>query len=411
MTARHDRTAGPFRWIGWLVALALIITACGGDGDADDGGVIGVVPGGETTVAPGDTQVATTDSPATSATPGFKCSADQVCEIDVPLTEIALDEAPTSIALDGDRAWVATPNAETIVEVDLAAGAVIRTIPVGASAVDVRPGAGSLWVITYDFSFEPMLRIDPKDGTTLAAIGDGLNAPMAVDVVDDAAWAIVDGYGRLNRIDLATNEITDEIGGTEFVGGDGEVAIVAGDGALWAINQDIGVVERVDAQGRSIDSVIGDLGYVEEASGDFTDILADGPKALALTDAGLWVLSDVLNPTDEPNVVGSAALFLLNPASGEVTRRIELRVSPSFSRPGVAITEDAAWFISFVDGYPVRLDFDTGRETFVRIPGFAEGVVTDGTSVWFAVESFQGEHAVIGIDIDAAAAATRALDE
>ena len=112
-------------------------------------------------------------------------------------------------------------------------------------------------------------------------------------------------------------------------------------------------------------------------------------------------------------VVGhvTAALFLLDRNDGSVVRTIKQIIEPAFGRPSLAFTEDAAWYFGFVDGYPVRVDLETGRQTYVRLAdGFAAGVVTDGTTVWFAVESFFADSSVVGIDAAEAATKSRALD-
>ncbi len=397
------------RWLGWLAVVAFVAAGCGGSDSGDDGTVIGIVPGGETTLAP-ESGSATTSAPTTSAPSGVECGADEVCRIEVPLTQIALDVTPASISLDGGNAWLAAPDDLSLVEVDLAGGVVVRSLSVAESPADVISGAGSLWVITYDFSFGPMLRVDPSDGSTVATVGDPSGDPQSRVVVDDAVWAVNDGYGRVLRVDLASNEVTDVVGGTDFGGSGGEVAIVAHDGALWAIDESTGSVERIDAASRSIESTFGDLGYAEEASGEFTSILSDGAKALAATSDGIWVLSDTLNPADEANVVGSGALFLLDHETGDVVRRIDLRLEPGFGRPGLAITDEAAWYLNFVDRYLVRVDLGTERQTFVSLGNAgAVGVVTDGTTVWLAVESMFESDWVVGIDVAAAAAATAAL--
>lgn len=394
-----------------LAILSLFLIGCGGGDGESDGGLVGVVPGGSVTTSLGpDTPGATIEPPSPTSGP-LACPVEDLCPIEVALIEIPLEVTPSSISLDGERAWVASGDDAAIVEVDLGTETVLRTLPVD-DVVDVVAGAGSLWAVTYEFSFGPLLRIEPSDGSTLATIGEGLlGGPMAVTVGDDAAWVVLDGYGTVGRIDLAANVISDTLGGTEFAGGRGEVAIVARDGVVWAIDESIGAVERIDASGRTIESVTTDLGYSEEPSGEFMSILSQGPRALTVTDDGVWALADTPNPNDEPNVVGGAGLFLLDPGTGDILRRIDIRIESSFGRPGLAITEDAAWYFNFVDGYPIRFDFATGRETFIRINnGFAVGVVSDGTTVWYAVESFTGDNMVIGVDAAEAAAASAALD-
>ena len=133
---------------------------------------------------------------------------------------------------------------------------------------------------------------------------------------------------------------------------------------------------------------------------------------MAVAPEGVWVISDTPNPTDEVNVIGGAALFLLDAISGDVIRQIDLAIEPAFSRGGLAITENAAWYIGFVDRYPIRVDLDTGQQTFVSLNNArAVGVATDGPTVWFALESLFDTDSVVGVDSATAAAAAAVVDQ
>ncbi|MCP4306192.1 MAG: hypothetical protein GY926_12640 [bacterium] len=400
------------RWIVMMAAIAVLVASCGGSDEPTngDGSLIGVIPGGETTVAPDATSGGAVESTEPTASP-LECIGGEVCRIDVPLTEILLDETPSSIAIEGHHAWLAAPDAMSVVEVDLETGATTQTFGVDEEPADVVVGADSLWVTTYEFSFGPLLRIDPADGTLVAEIGDSGVAPRAVAVLDDAAWAVIDGHGQVARIDVVTNEVSDVLGDTDISGGGTDTAIVGADGIAWAINESDGSVERINANGRTIDAIIGDLGFLAEESGETSSILSDGAKALAVTSEGVWVLADTPAPGGELNVVGGGALFLLDARTGEVTRQIDLVIEPAFGRPGLAVTQDAAWYFGFIDGYPVRVDLATGRQTFARLDNaFAVGVATDGATVWFAVESHFGDDSIVGIEEAAAAVASDALE-
>ena len=218
-------------WVA-ILSIALTAAACSSGSDepaGNEGSLIGVIDGGEITAAPDEPAGGTTE-PAVSAPTAADCEPDEVCRIEVPLIEIILDATPSSISIDGDRAWLAAPDAMSVIEVDLVAATVAQTIAVDGEATDVVAGAGSLWVVTYDFSFGPTLRIDPNNGSLLATIEGSGAAPAAIAILDDAAWAVVDGNGRVARIDLATNEVTDVVGGSEITSSATEVAIVAYDG-------------------------------------------------------------------------------------------------------------------------------------------------------------------------------------
>lgn len=396
-----------------LIAMlaAVVLGGCGStDPETDGGRVVAVVPGGSDPGAEGQTEATVGVSSTTGATES--CPIAEVCEIEVPVQTIELEATPSSIYLDGDRAWLAAPDAQALIEVDTVAGGVVQTLAIEAPAVDVVAGLGSLWTVTYDFSFGPLLRINPTDGMVKATIDTSADQPQAVAALDDSVWAVVDGYGRAIRIDVGSNAITDTVGGTDFGGGRGEVAIVADGPIVWVLDESTGSVERIDDATRTITSTVGDLGYLEEPDGEFVSILADGPKALATTSDGVWVLSDVPHSGDLANVVGGGALFLLDADTGTVLRRIDLILEPAFGRPGLAVHDAAAWYIDFATGYPVRVDLNTERQVLLRLDdGLARGVATDGTTAWFAVESLFDSALVVGVAESAASAASSALDE
>ncbi len=388
------------------VAVASVIVACGGgagDGaDATDMGPSASFPDS------GDTTLGTESTVAvpTSQT----CPAEDVCVIEVAFSEILLEAAPSSITLAGTHAWVVTPDNLAVVEVDLGGLSVIRSFVLDQQPVDLVADGDSLWVTTYEFSPGPLLRLAESDGTLEATIEPDLDNARSAVVLDGALWAVIDGQGKMMRLDVASNQITDVFGGNDYAGGSDEVPIVAGGGFIWTINAQTGSVQQVDPGSRTIVATIGDLGYSEEESGGFTSILSDGPKALAATAEGIWVVSDTPHPTDQANVVGGGALFLLDSTTGAVIRRIDLILEPAFRRPGLVVTEDAVWYLDFANGYPVRVDFDTGRQTYVRLDGPGAGLVADGTTLWVAEESYFASNRVVGIDLAEAAAASAALD-
>jgi len=396
-----------------LIALlaAVVFDGCGNaEPETDLGRVVAVVPGESDPGAAGQTE--TTIGVSTTKSVAGRCPIDEVCEIEVPLEAIELEATPSSIFLDGDRAWLAAPDAQALIEVDTVAAAVVQTLAIEAPTVDVVSGMGSLWAVTYDISFGPLLRIDPTDGTVTATIDTFADQPQAVAALDNSLWAVVDGYGRAIRIDAGSNAITDTVGGTDYGGGRGEVAVVADGAALWVLDESTGSVERIDDATRTIALTVGDLGYLEEPDGEFVSILADGPKALAATGEGIWVLSDVPYPDGLANAVGGGALFLLDAETGTVLNRIDLILEPAFGRPGLAVSNGAAWYIDSATGYPVRVDLDTERQVILRLDnGGVSGVVTDGTMTWFAVESLFDSDLLVGVAESAAVAASSALDE
>ena len=341
---------------------------------------------------------------------GAACPTDELCEIQVALSEIPLEVDGASITIDGNgTGWVTSPGAGVVLEVDLDGGVVRRTIETEEGAIDLAVGEGALWVVVNEFGTGKLVRIDPVTGETLAEVDPGVSGgPRSVAVGEGAVWTVLDGYGRVGRVDPEDNSATVVDVDTRFVGGGVETPLVVAHGLVWAVDASKGAVTRIDPAGQPVDVIEG-LGYSASTSGDTTSILARGPVGLAGSDDGVWVLSEV-NVEEEGSNVQRGSLFLLDPESGEVVREVDLIFAPAHARPGLALTDDAAWYVSFVDSYVVRVDLDTGRQTFVRPPGFgalAQGVATDGSTVYFITEgSFDNPGGVYGIDPREAAAAS-----
>jgi streptogramin lyase len=85
-------------------------------------------------------------------------------------------DAPERFELLGGRLWV-TGRGTDLLEVDPASGAVLRTIEIGASGVDVVSAGGSLWVPVRTAAADPrgfptiarVVRVDPRTATVSTA--------------------------------------------------------------------------------------------------------------------------------------------------------------------------------------------------------------------------------------------------
>ena len=78
---------------------------------------------------------------------------------------IQLPDQPGAIALAGGAAWVASPNAGALLEVDQELGVVVDRIPLEGEPGSLVSGAGALWVSsTLGATVE---RIDPATATVV----------------------------------------------------------------------------------------------------------------------------------------------------------------------------------------------------------------------------------------------------
>ena len=123
------------------------------------------------------------------------------------VAEIAGD-TPERLALLGGRLWI-TGRGTDLLEVDPASGAVLRTVEIGASGVDVVAAAGALWVPVRTAAADPrgfptigrVVRVDPRTGAARTVS----TARGSVDVHGLAAggrfvWLADNTNGRLHRL-------------------------------------------------------------------------------------------------------------------------------------------------------------------------------------------------------------------
>jgi streptogramin lyase len=395
-----------------ILAMALFVTACGGDsGDEDTGGFVGVIPGSETT----STNATVDEDDVIETEPaegGSDCPADELCEIQVGLDEIPLDVDADSITIDEKgTGWVTSSDSGAVLEVDLAGGEVTRSIGVEEGAIDLTIGPDALWLVVNEFGTGKLQRIDPATGDLIAEIDTEVTGgPRSVAMGEGAVWTVLDGYGRVGRVDPADNSVTVVDVNNNFVGGGIEAPVIVAHGVIWAVDASHGVLKRVDPSGETL-GVVEDLGFSSTTSGDTTSIFARGPVALSSSEEGIWVLSEV-HVEEDGNNLSRGALFLLDPVSAEIIQRVDLISAPAHARPGLALSDGAAWYINFVDSFPVRVDLQTGRQTFIRPPGLGEiskGVTStaDGSIIHFVTEGgFEGGGAVYGVDPAEAATAS-----
>lgn len=328
-------------------------------------------------------------------------------KISYDLQAIPLPGAPAGLAVDGTTIWVAQPDNGAITAVEVTT-AVSRTLEVGGEPYRLATGEAGLWAVDAAFSDYWVRRIDPASGATLAEVrpAPGIYpGPRRVAPGVGAVWTPVDGTGALVRIDPATNSAGEIITDRPKQSAGGDAPVLAAFGSVWVIDSNEGRLLRVDPAGGQIVAAVQDLGYAEKREGDSREILADGPLALAADEQGLWVLSDVANTeAPAPNVVGGGALFLIDPASNQVVRRIDLKAEADKSLdPALALVDATAWFVEMSTGYIVRVDLATGEE--IRILPLNRlltptGIAAVGDLIWVAGESFGGDppYGLFGID-------------
>lgn len=159
---------------------------------------------------------------------------------------IALGHGVGTLAYGFEAVWVTAPQDGLILRVDPATMEVTEH----TSGID-RPqvivaGPDSLWVTLFGAEEvapdEPtVVRIDPADGSVLAEIATGAASENVGGLwaTDDAVWVRAPG-AFLTRIDPATDEVVETIGGPSSTG-DVTVAF----GSVWATGSSANVIYRL----------------------------------------------------------------------------------------------------------------------------------------------------------------------
>ena len=227
---------------------------------------------------------------------------------------LSVDGIPNGIAASSDAVWVALldtlarPGGK-LVRINLASGAVERTVPVPGVLSFTKRIGGSVWAVSYDrndsgpgeslevdwatgkvlhrLPFErPVLGLDGGGGALWLAVGRNpatlvrldpssrtqvgkpieLSPTRVIGIAygEGAVWAAASEANELVRVDPATGRRTAvEVGGFP-------VGIAFAKGSVWVANRDRGTVTRVDPRTMSVTQTI-DVGrtptWIEHAGG------------------------------------------------------------------------------------------------------------------------------------------------
>ncbi|HMQ26057.1 MAG TPA: protein kinase, partial [Acidimicrobiales bacterium] len=183
-----------------------------------------------------------------------------------------------------------------------------------------------LWVT--DSSETIVYRLDPTTGEQVTETGiNNVGTGMAL-TDDDAGWITGDDTADLIRIDLATNEDTNQV---EV--GDEQQSISAAGTDVWVTRDrgGTGSVVRLDAVALALAIEI-EVGAT--------------PNAVAATDDVVWVTNG-----------GDGTVNRIDPDTNEVTATVEVGGPPS----AVAAVEDAVWVVSKEARTVVRIDPETNE--------------------------------------------------
>jgi YVTN family beta-propeller protein len=196
----------------------------------DDSGVLWITPSGTTDllrVEPGE------DPSGSRTTP---------VPVGTQLAEVAVGEG---------SAWATSPQAGTLVRVDLATQRPVATIGAGPAPDSVAVGAGAVWVANrLDTGPGTVTRVDPSSNQVVATIAVG-GRPDHLAVGAGAVWVVNATESTVSRIDPSTNAVVATINA-----GPGAQSVTVGEGAVWVSNTDVGTVSRVDPETNSVTATI-----------------------------------------------------------------------------------------------------------------------------------------------------------
>jgi len=376
--------------------LSVMIAACGGGSD-------GVAePDATSTTFPDDV---TGETPATEDTTfgsgpfaeESTCPEGQPCRLEMEAMQLPLDITPGAFAIDGSTAWITDQDAGLLVQIDLDTGAELGRVSI-VGAGDVVVGPDGVWVASAGWDDNLVRLIDPDSMAVISEVEpDSYRNAGYLAVDGHALWATVDATGEVVHIDAGTGEVVATVVDYDnLFAGDG-ADLVAAFGKVWVIDAKAGRLLSIDPGSNQITDRWDQLGFAAEESDGGTTIFAAGPVALAADDASVWIAADTKNPENE-FVVGSSALFRIDPVSGTVTDVAELTLESAPGHPGLAIGTDAVWFIDRVSGDVVRVDIATGREATIDFGNaVGTGVIIRNGTVWVLLGGY-GDSRLAGID-------------
>lgn len=214
---------------------------------------------------------------------------------------VAVDPTPIAVIGDGPFVWVASLNGGTVSKIDSAASRVVARVTVGAEPGGLALDGGFLWV-TNRVS-DTVSKVATAEGRVVATFATG-KRPIGVAPAFGSLWVVNNKGDSLSRIDPASGETR----GTSPTG-DGPFGIAVTADAVWVTNFFEGTVSsfRSDGGPRS------------------THAVGNGPAGIVFDGTSLWI---TLN--------GDNRIARVDPASGQVMARFDIDQSPY----GLLLTPD-----------------------------------------------------------------------
>lgn len=285
--------------------------------------------------------------------------ANSVVEID-PKANAVVDEIPVGtrpgpVTAGAGSVWVANLDDQSLSRVDPATKSVVRTIPLQSPASGLTADQKMVWIVAGSSTDSGALtRVDPEFNSVrstrrIPAATIFPNVSPSATLAFGDLW-VVDWDGLVLRLDPETEKTlaTVDVGNAPS-------AIAAGAGAVWVANTFDGTVSRIDPA-----NVV-----------TATIPVGHGPSSIAVGAGAVWV-ADTLD----------GDLVRIDPATNAVTATLPVGRSPI----GVAADANGVWVVDSAGGALIRVD-PTRARIVKRIPlgGSPQGIALVDGRPWVTV--------------------------
>jgi serine/threonine protein kinase/streptogramin lyase len=307
----------------------------------------------------------------------------------------------------GGGAGDAVPSASSLARIDASTNAFAATIQVGEDPTGVAIGEdGDVWVINQGDS--TVNRIDLATGDVTPAKST-LGIPTGIAAGEGAVW-ITNGFGSQSGTQVVRVDPVDDSVGVAFPSDNAKAIVVAFD-SIWLADADRDRVLRYDPQDLSADPVVIPV--------DDDRIANAGPRFLALGSGaaeGIWVVNELggtvirINaetdkvvariPVPEPTAVAAddSGVWVTSEAHDRVHQfdPVDERPLRTFENadgipdgPTVIVSgPSGVWIGSDLESAVSRIDSETNAVDRLPLGGITGGLAVDGDGdVWVTVRA------------------------
>lgn len=341
--------------VGLLIAFAVGVSACDGDGGRAQGDANKVDKVSSAGRATEILRVRNSTAMAVGAGSLWMANADYgtITEVDLPESKVEAvievnsnpksapgESDPQSVAASGDQIWFTDRARKAVSRIDPETNRIVERIPVGIAAYDIAIDGDTLWVT--DLERGVVVLVDASTNRVVERID--VPAAAGISVGSGSVWvvefgAFLDKPSKLARIDPQTNEVVKEIP----IASTNPQDIAYGAGGAWIAN-----------------------GCCVPHSLSVSHVDPNTNKEVATIDTGLETYGvavasgSVWATGSKVNCPSCGALMRIDPATDKIVGKTNVR-----GASGVAATDDAVWVSSY---------FEKGEG--LNLQGKATGAVT-----------------------------------